>query len=100
MPDDSPEARPVFSGLPPSGTVLHLIISREMWGEFFTLHMDNGQTEELDPEEVRKWFKERGADMDKIEKVLDHVWNFGRAEVEIETPRTPTIRRLPYEPNI
>lgn len=91
---------------PPTGpepkltAALHVTITREMWGEFFTLIMDNGQTEELDPEEIRAWFKVRGANMDKIEKVLDHVWNFGRAEAEIENPKEPPITKLPYAPDI
>ena len=93
MPTDSgPEPKPI--------EILHVVILREMWGEFFTLQMDNGQTEELEPEEIRLWFKVRGADMDKMERVFDHVWNFGRAEVEIENPKTPPVTRLPYAPDI
>jgi hypothetical protein len=80
--------------------ILHVVILREMWGEFFTLQLDNGQTEELEPEEIRQWFKIRGADMDKMEKVFDHVWNFGHAEVEIENPKAPPVTRLPYAPDI
>ncbi len=92
---------PINNGPEPKLTeALHVVILREMWGEFFTLVMDNGQTEELDPEEVRTWFKVRGADMDKIEKVLDHVWNFGRAEAEIENPKEPPVTKLPYAPDI
>jgi len=71
-----------------------------MWGEFFTLALDNGQTEELDPEETRTWFKVRGANMDAIEKVLDHVWNFQRAEVDIQNPKEPPMTRLPYAPDL
>ena len=79
---------------------LHVVITRPMWGEFFTLTLDNGQTEELDPEETRTWFKVRGANMDVIEKVLDHVWNFQRAEVDIENPKEPPATKLPYAPDI
>lgn len=88
------------SALPKVNTVLHVVIMREMWGEFFTLALDNGQTEELDPEETRKWFKDRGADVDKIEKALDHTWNFGRAEVDIENAKEPPVTRLPHSPDI
>lgn len=80
--------------------VLHVAITRPMWGEFFTLTLDNGFTEELEPEEVRAWFKVRGANMDKIEKTLDHVWNFGSAEVNIANPKEPPVTRLPYSPDI
>lgn len=79
---------------------LHVLITRPMWGEFFTLALDNGHTEELEPEEVRAWFKVRGADMDVIEKTLDHVWNFGRAEVNIANFKEPPVTRLPYSPDI
>ena len=79
---------------------LHVIILREMWGEFFTLVMANGQTEELDPEETREWFRVRGADMDKLERVLDQAWNFKRAGVEIENPREPKTVKLAHAPNI
>lgn len=92
---------PTDSGPAPTvNSAIRAVITREMWGEFFTLHLDNGQTEELDPEEIRVWFKVRGADMDKLEKVFDHVWNFGRAEVEIENPKTPPSTKLPYAPDI
>lgn len=79
---------------------LHVVIDRPMWGEFFTLLLSNGQTEELDTEETKAWFKIRGANMDKMDKVLDHVWNFGHAEIDIENPKEPPITRLPYAPDI
>lgn len=79
---------------------LCVVITRPMWCEFFTLHLENGHTEELDPDEIRNWFKVRGADMDKMEKVFDHVWNFGKAEAAIKNPKTPPDTRLPYAPNI
>jgi len=85
---------------PTPENVLHVILLREMWGEFFTLLLDSGHTEELDPEDTRTWFKVRGADMDKMEKVLDHCWNFGRAEAEIVNPKEPPVTRLPYAPDI
>lgn len=75
-------------------------IHRPMWGEYFTLTLPNGHTEEIDPEEIRPWFKVRGANMDIIEKVLDHAWNFQNANVEIENPKEPPVTRLPYAPDI
>ena len=88
------------TSLSPKVSALHVLITRPMWGEFFTLALDNGQTEELDPEETRTWFKVRGANMDAIEKVLDHVWNFQRAEVDIQNPKEPPMTRLPYAPEL
>jgi hypothetical protein len=71
-----------------------------MWAEFFTLTLPNGYTEEIDTEDIRNWFKIRGANMDVIEKVLDHAWNFQNAQVEIENPKEPPVTRLPYAPDI
>lgn len=83
----------------PSNT-LHVVITREMWGEFFTLTLDNGHTEELEPEDIRAWFKLRGADMDKVEKVLDQAWNFQRAEAIFDHYKEPKIVRLAHSPDI
>ena len=71
-----------------------------MFAECFTILMDDNSSEELDPEELRLWFKQRGANMDAMEKVFDHVWNFGFAEVVIANPKQPTVNRLPYYPDI
>ncbi len=79
---------------------LNITIVRPMFSEFFTLILEDGQTEELDPEELRAWFKVRGADMDKLEKVFDHVWNFSRANVTIANPKTPPRSALPHSPDI
>ena len=79
---------------------LHVIIRREMFSDYFSLILDNGQSEELEPEELREWFKIRGADMDKMEKVFDQAWNFKRAEVIISKPKTPKLNRPSYAPEI
>jgi len=80
---------------------LHVVITREPFGDFFALHEDNGHTEELEPEECRAWFKERGANMDKLEQALDQCWNFQRAEVVIKNPKEPSnLNRLPHTPNV
>jgi hypothetical protein len=89
----------IKQGAPPREP-LTIHIHREMWGEFFTLTLPNGHTLEVDVEDVRPWFKVRGANMDVIEKVLDHAWNFQNAEVTIENPKEPPVTRLPYAPDI
>ena len=76
------------------------MLLREMWSETFTLALDNGYTEELYPDELRAWFKERGADMDGVEKLLDQAWNFQRAEGIITNYKQPKTKRLPYEPDL
>lgn len=85
---------------PGSREPLAVHIHRDMWGELFMLTLPNGHTEEFEPEEVRNWFKVRGANMDVIEKSLDHAWNFQDADVEIENPKEPPVTRLPYAPDI
>lgn len=84
----------------PTKEPLAVHIHRDMWAELFTLTLPNGHTEELEPEEVRNWFKVRGANMDVIEKSMDHAWNFQDADVEIENPKEPPVTRLPYAPDI
>ena len=79
---------------------LHVIIQREPFGDYFHLTLDNGETEELEPEETRAWFKVRGANMDKIEKVLDHVWNFYYAEVNLTNAKEPPRPELPHAPKL
>lgn len=88
---------PITSG---NSNSLHVIILREMWGEFFTIQLDNGHTEELYPEEIRKWFKDRGANEESTEKVLDQAWNFGAAKATFENYKEPKSTRLPHSPNI
>lgn len=73
---------------------LKVEIVREAFIPWFTLKLPNGQTEELEPDETREWFRQRGASMDAVEKCLDYVWNFRKAVFVIQNPRyvgpTPT----------
>jgi hypothetical protein len=87
-------------GVPVVNNELHVRIHREMFSDFFTIMLDDNSSEELEIEPLREWFKVRGANMDSIDKVLDHVWNFGYAEVLISNPKTPKHLRLPHEPDI
>lgn len=65
---------------------LRIEIEREAYIPWFTLKLPNGQTEELEPEDVRTWFRNHGADMDAVEKCLDYVWNFHKAVFVIKNP--------------
>jgi hypothetical protein len=51
-----------------SPNALHVSIFREMFADFFELTLDNGHTEELEPDDTREWFRLRGANMDAVEK--------------------------------
>lgn len=80
--------------------VLHVVVTRVMFDDFFVLLLDNGHTEELEVEDAKQWFKDRGADMDVVDKALDHCWNFLRAEVNINNPREPTLPKMIHAPKI
>lgn len=75
-------------------------VTRQPFGDYFTIILPNGHTEELEPDPAREWFKERGANMDVIEKVLDHVWNFYRAEVTVENYAEPVMKKSKYSPDL
>jgi hypothetical protein len=83
--------------LPP----LTVEITREMWSDLFVIkRLDNGHTEELETEETRDWFKAHGADMVKIDKVLDHVYNFQKATCTIAKPIEPKVQQRDAEPQL
>jgi len=79
---------------------LHVVLTREPFIDYFTIILDNGYTEELEAEDCRTWFRERGANMDAIEKALDQCWNFYRSEVNIRNPKEPPRPILPHSPDI
>lgn len=81
-------------------TALHVIIKHEIYSDFFTLVLTNGQSEELDPDETREWFKQRGANLDAVDKALDHAWNLKRAEFYILKPRQPVTTRPAFAPKL
>jgi hypothetical protein len=88
------------------GHTVTVKLTREPWGDCFNLALDNGHTEELEPEETRKWFKEhlskalcREAELKReeaIEKVLDEAWNFREAAVVIEDFNLPLVAHPAY----
>jgi hypothetical protein len=63
-----------------------------------------GSTEELEPDELREWFKERGANMDVVEKAMDHVWNFygfrNPVRVKITSPKRPKAFSSKIAPHV
>ena len=82
--------------LPP----LHVTITREPFSDYFVLILDSGDSEELEVEDTRDWFRQRGANMDAIEKALDQTWNFYRSEVIISKPKNPPEMNHPYAPQV
>ena len=79
---------------------LRLLITRDPFSDYFVFKFEDGSSDEFEPDEARQWLKEHGADPDKAEKVLDHVWNFWKAEVEIENPKFVRNKLGPYSPDI
>lgn len=79
---------------------LHVKISREPFLAWFKLILPNGQTEELDPDETREWFKVRGANMIALDKALDYCWNFYNSEFVIQNPKTPNVLNHNIAPQV
>lgn len=68
---------------------LEVMITREPFSDYFILTVDGVQVEEMEIDDVLAWFNVRGANMYEIGKVLDYVWNFGRANVVIDKSIKP-----------
>ena len=66
---------------------LRVRISREPFGEYFTLEYGAGSSEELEADAAREWFTTRGANLEQVDKALDYAWNFYEAFFTIENPR-------------
>lgn len=87
---------PNVDAVPP----LHVVVTREYGMEYLTLWLDDGTSEEFEVEECKQWFKDRGANMDKIDKALDHCWNFYRVELNIHNPKEPPKSKLAHAPKV
>lgn len=70
---------------------LNVYVTREPYSDFFLLELADGTSHELDVEETKKWFTDRGSDKYILEKVLDHIWNFYKGVVSIKNPVTPAV---------
>lgn len=79
---------------------LRVVVTREPWSDFFLLTLPNGHTEELETDPCKTWFKERGANMDAVDKALDHCWNFSYVEIVINNAHEPKTVRRPFEPEL
>jgi hypothetical protein len=69
--------------LPP----LTVRVTREMYSDVYQIHLPDDQMEELEINDVLKWFDDRGADMYAVEKAMDYVWNFRDASITIKKPK-------------
>ncbi len=80
------------------GHTVTVKLSRIPFGDYFTLTLDNGHTEELEPEETRKWFYTHGVtDKLGLEKCLDECWNFYESVVEIDSFKVPVAAHPAFE---
>jgi hypothetical protein len=75
-------------------------LTRIPFGSFVTLTLDDGATEDLEPDEAREWFKIRGANMEGVEKALDYVWNFYTAGITVHNPKKPILKTSRVTPRI
>jgi hypothetical protein len=77
-----------------------VLVTREPFSDYFVIQLESGQSEELEPEEARTWFAEHGANMDAVEKCLDHVWNFRQASITITDFRLPKYKLHAHAPQL
>lgn len=83
-----------------TGTPMAVHVTREPFADYFVITLENGQSEELEVEDTKQWFREHGANMDVVDKCLDHVWNFGRADVVISDFRLPKYKLHAHSPKL
>lgn len=88
--------------LPPNNVpnTLRVFIVREPFDDFYTMVLDNGQTEEMDEEGTRIWLAERGADDDLVDAAITQAWNFKSALVTIKNPIIPKQQFRPEAPQL
>lgn len=79
---------------------LRVFIVREPFDEFYTMVLDNGQTEEHDDEGTRNWLTERGCDEELMNKALVQAWNFKSALLVIRNPKVPKQTFRPEAPKL
>lgn len=84
----------------PQENSLHVVVTREPFMDFYLLTLDDGTTEEFEIEDCKRWFEDRGANMDIVDKAMDHCWNFYRAEINIRNPKEPPQPKLPHAPRL
>lgn len=83
------------------GHEVRVKVTREPWGEDFMLALDVGHTEELGPDETRKWFKDHGVTDDEgLEKSLDECWNFYETVILIDNFQVPQVKYPAYQPQL
>jgi hypothetical protein len=79
------------------GQEVRVRVTREPFGDYFMLWLENGHTEELEPDATRKWFKDHGVTDDEgLEKGLDTAWNFYEHIFTIENFQVPLVVHPKY----
>lgn len=83
------------------GHPIHIRVTREPFGQTFTFLLDNGYTEELEPDEARAWLKEHGVtDTLAIERALDDAWNFYETDIKIKCFSVPKAKHPQFQPQV
>ena len=79
------------------GQPVRVVVTRIPFGDYFTLTLENGYTEELEPDETRKWFTDHGiTDKLGLESALDYAWNFYEHLITIENFKVPEVAHPKY----
>lgn len=77
-----------------------ILVTREPFSDYYVLTLENGQTEELEVEEAKTWFREHGARMDAVDKAMDHCWNFYSVQITIADFRIPKSQTHAHAPKL
>ena len=79
---------------------MRVSVTREPFSDYFNITLATGHSEELETEETKQWFKDHGANMDVVDKALDHCWNFGSCEINIADFRLPRSKLHAHAPKL
>ncbi len=79
---------------------LTIELTREPFTDWVTLTLPDGQSFDMDWEEIKMWMKLRNADMDIVDKALDDVYNFYSSTVIIKNPRIVKVKLGKDDPKI
>lgn len=78
---------------------LVVTVLREPYIDIFTLVFENGESEDMEPDETRDFFKKLGANMFEVEKALDYCWNFYKVIIAVDKPNNFDLKKLTQSDN-
>ena len=83
---------------------MRVLLTREPWSDYFSIHLPGkANVEELEPDDLRKWFYDHGVPKSKdleLESALDYCWNFKTVVIWIENYVEPKRTMPAFTPDI